>query len=180
LTSGDVDGAVYLGGDVTDAAIERVEHAVAAVIRTSDRDVEWGEARRGSWWRPFKSRIAQRFNEGDIDTLKRAAEVQILDRHESEAAKNYAEAMAALAAAVASTDHAYLAAKNVILLKTTDGNGQSVVVSRVLSPHEVSLYQSGALHVVLSESETALKFIRLGVLPVGEGRSSDGDPTDAV
>lgn len=175
LASGDIEGRVFIGGDVPDAKAQHIEQLVEQAVKASGNAIRWGEARRGSWWRPFKTAVSKRLSEADLDTLKRAAEVQLLDRHESESAKSYAEAIATLATAVAGEQHAYLAAKNVILLKTVDAEGRPVTVSRVLTPREVSLYQAGELDVVLSEPTTALKFLRSGALPVSEGRVIEGD-----
>jgi hypothetical protein len=175
LTSPDVEGALYIGGDVSDADVQRLERSVADVVVSSGRTVQWDTPRRGSWWRRFRTMSSKRIGEGDLDTIKRAAEVQLLDRHESEAAKNYADAIAALAAAVSDTDHAYLVAKNTILLKTIDVQGRSVIVSRVLNPREVSLFQAGALEVVLRDPETALKFLRTGAIPAEELPALEGE-----
>lgn len=109
--------------------------------------------------------LARRLSETDLDTLKRAGEVQLLDRYESEAAKNYAEAIAALASAVEAQPHAYLAAKNVLLLKTVNSSGEPVVVSRVLTPHELALFQAGELRGILAEPAQALTFLQTGAIP---------------
>ncbi len=178
LASGHIEGKVFIGGDVSDAKAQKFERLIEQAVKASGAAIMWGEPRRGSWWRPFKTAAAKRLGEADLDTLKRAAEVQLLDRHESESAKSYAEAIAILATAVGGEQHAYLAAKNVILLKTIDAEGRSVTVSRVLTPREVSLYQTGELDVVLSEPTTALRFLRTGALPVSEVRSIEGEGSD--
>lgn len=173
-----VKGTLFIGGDISDETIQTVERLLAGVVEAAELSVEWGASRRGSWWRRFKTAAGMRFYESDLDTLKRAAEVQILDRHESESAKNYAEALASLAQAVSAQGHAYLMAKNVILLKTVDDLGNSVTVGRVLTSREVALYQAGQLDIILSHPQTALKFIRSGSLPVGELPSAESDATD--
>jgi hypothetical protein len=173
LAADETDGQLYIHGDVEDRDIHAIESALARLVAAAGGQVEWGPSTEGSWWRRFKVSVASRINEADLDTIKRAGQVHLLDRHESEAAKNYADAIAALAHAVESQPHAYLAAKNVVLLKTINTEGESVVVSRVLTSSEVLAYEGGELHSVLGNPETALNFIQSGSRPISQALSTD-------
>lgn len=152
--------ALYLR-DVSDhAGAAPMEGALVHLIEVAGWTPVLDEPVIGSWFRRFR----RRFNDADLDTLKRAAEVQALDRFEGESAKAYAEAIAALTAAVANQEHAYLFAKNVLLIKTVNEHGEAVVASRVLTSAEVAKFQSGALQSALADPVKALAFIYRGEL----------------
>lgn len=158
--AGPVTGVLYLGGKSGATSAADVERSLEAAVATAGLTLSLGEGVAGSWWRPFKTAAARRLGESDLDTLKRAAEVQLLDRHESQSAKAYAEAIAALASAVEKQDFAYLFAKNVLLVKTIDAEGRSIVASRVLTSGEVILFERGELNTVLSDPDRAMDFVR--------------------
>lgn len=134
-------GSIYIGGSPSDDAVRRIEQALTDLSATQGSSIKWGQGRRGSWFRSFWSTgIEPRVSIEDLDGLKRAAEVHLYDKAQSETAVNYAQAIAALTSAVKDVDSAVLQAKNTVLVKITDQDGKAHVRSRVLTNAEVLEY----------------------------------------
>jgi hypothetical protein len=166
LATGEVVGELYLAGDISPETIKNAEGHLEDAIGALGGTIEWGKSRVGSWWRRFVATIQARVDERDLDTLKRAGVVHVLDKHEAESARGYADAIKSLSEALQGVDHGYLAAKNVVMLKTVDENGVSALVARVLTPQEVNRYERGELATVLENPTTALTFMKTGIVPV--------------
>lgn len=173
LKAGD-EGEIYLGGDASESEIKAFEDAFRRLAQVSGLDIAWGQARRGSWWRQFLVRVAARFGDADLDTTKRAGEAWLLDQKQAPAAKGYSEAISALMTASAPITHVYVVTKNVVFLKTMR-DGESVVLSRTLTSAEVPFYESGKLHHIMANPDSAFAFITRGVLIASAGEEHSGE-----
>lgn len=96
-----------------------------------------------SRWRRFRTRVSRRFGETDLDTLKRAAEVNLLEKAEGQATRDYAEAVARLMEAAKDATTIVLHVKTVVLVKWTDEGGRAYIAAKVLSPTEMREYGLG-------------------------------------
>ena len=72
----------------TRVQIKALEQQSATLQRNVILSFEWQSDEAGSWFRRFFTSLGHRFGEHDLDTLKRAGEVHLLDRFEAEAASN--------------------------------------------------------------------------------------------
>ena len=161
-------GEIYLGGDPKPEQIAAVESAIARIAATSSNTIEWEEARIGSWWRKFTSQVVGWFTSESIGPkAERALEIQGIDRFEGQSSKSYAEAVAALIAALKDIDQGFLMAKNVIAIKVIDETGKTLVRGRVLTSAEVLAYERGDLYDILTDGPRALVFI---AAPMPEAR----------
>lgn len=151
------DGFIYIGGDPSSEEIHALERALGQVARARGVNLYWEEGKAGSWFRRFFTSLGRRFGEHDLDTLKRAGEVHILDRFESQSASSYAEAIASLGAAAAGVDHAVLLAKNTVLIKTRNSAGEPIVIARTLTSAEVNELSSQPQW--LDDPKLALDFV---------------------
>jgi len=98
---------------------------------------EWASNEKAGKWRRFRTTIAKRVDERDLDTIKRAAEVRLLEEAEGRSARDYSEAVARLIEASNNVDEVILEVKSVVLVKWTDDTGRSRVIAKVLSPTEM-------------------------------------------
>lgn len=130
-----------------------------------------------SRWRRFRTSIRGRIQEADLDTLKRAAEVKILEEAEGRSTRDYSEAVARLIEASRDVDDIILEIKAVVLAKWTDESGRSRIVAKVLSPTEmVRLAQSGGF--IQRNAREVYGYLTQGELAPGDSNSGELSPSD--
>jgi hypothetical protein len=123
------EGALYLDTD-DDQVIALIESQFSQLLAIVGGAPQWAPPERGSWLRRFRSRLSP----NDIDTLKRALEVAVLDAPEGSANRDHAEAAARLIEASKDISTVVLHVGTVLLIKSTDGNGRSSIAVTTLSP----------------------------------------------
>lgn len=126
-----------------------------------DQAIEF-EPESGSWWKRFfaKSKEALTSKQVTDRTKKaeRAVELQYLDKPQAEANKAQASGAAQLITSLGDVDSAAIQAGSLLLVKTCTPDGKKHIVSRTLSPTEVSTLEANQHY--LAEPTTVLKKLK--------------------
>lgn len=138
-------GHIFAATDNYNVA-EKIFDATINFFETSGFEIsEEGRIKQGSWFKEkvvYKIRNVFRSKEAKelFDKTKKAIELQQIEVHQSQANKNNAEAAAALLTAV--KDVPFFATKmgSLVIIKTTDQNGNEQVITRLLTTEETIFY----------------------------------------
>lgn len=96
----------------------------------------------GSWWNELLYSAKKKLSEKDVQDrftkAERAIQVYLLDKHQADADKSEAEAVAALINSLEGVSEACIQAGSLLVVKSTNSSGKVVIISRSLTPLEMS------------------------------------------
>jgi hypothetical protein len=130
----DVEGFLYHRND-DERAASQMRDALNGIVALDGGSLEFFSVEPGSLFQRFKRASADLAKE-EAPRLKRAAEVQLHEKDEAEAAQKFAEALARLTEASQYVDEGIWSASNVLVVKAVS-DGKTKVVGRVLSPRQI-------------------------------------------
>jgi type III restriction enzyme len=146
------NGHIYVG--INDLGIaEKVFTATTNFFETLGLEIsEEGQIKQGSWLKRnivYKIRNIFRSKEAHelFDKTKKAIELQQIEKYQSEVNKNNAEAAAALINSMKEVPFFATKMGSLVIIKTTNEDGKSQIVSRLLTTEETIFYDKNPTYL---------------------------------
>jgi hypothetical protein len=131
---------VYLSDPVPERSIlNQISNSISQILEHVgfERSDEFPEE-EGSWWKRFVFRTKDAVTNKEVtDRIKkgeRAIEIAVLDKPQAEANLCQAQAASALISSLADTKNACIQAGSLLVVKATNNDGESSIITRTLTP----------------------------------------------
>ncbi|MCH8532960.1 MAG: hypothetical protein LAT65_19090 [Saccharospirillum sp.] len=155
---------VYLSDPVPERNIlNQLSDSIAQILEDTgfERSDEFPEE-KGSWWKRFVFRTKDAVTNKEVtDRVKkgeRAIEIAVLDKPQAEANLCQAQAASALISSLANTANACIQAGSLLVVKATNNNNESSIITRTLTPMELKHLEEN--QAVLRKPEEILDWLQ--------------------